>query len=162
MAKCLGIRHFNHRVSSTQLHLDNLSLRLNVLDDVQLSLAAAGTNFAGLLPVFRGLEIRVPKRPSSTLSRPSVIDLALACRAVEKHAIAVGMLLETLASSDHPDVFSFEFCEIGLTDRSGNCRDFLLADPDETRSARATVSALGAVKTQAVGIPRSGHGRFLG
>lgn len=124
---------------------------------MQLSLPAAGADFAGLLPVFGSLQVGIPEGPGSTLAWPCIVDLALARLVVEEDAIAIGVFFETFPPTFHPHVFSFEFDEITLADYCGDGSDLFLIYPHKTGRPSAAIAALSAVETEAVGIPRLSH-----
>ena len=73
-------------------HIEDGGLFLDVLQLVELALAAAGTDLAGLGPRFGVAEVGIPEGPSPTLPRPLLVDFAFTGLVVEKHAVAVLVL----------------------------------------------------------------------
>ena len=98
--------------------------------------------------MFGRFEIRIPKRPRSTLSWPGFISRTTARFAVKKNAITVWKLLQALSDTDATDVKTLEFFDIVLqADSRGQSRNLLLVDPNVARRSRTAISALRALES---------------
>src|SRR5690348_15188805 len=83
-------------------------LFLDLLDRVELALAAAGAGFARGLPGFGGLQVGIPEWPGAALAGAVFVHGAAMGFRVEKNAVVVLPLLERAADADLADVLFFE------------------------------------------------------
>ena len=95
---------------------------------------------AGFLPVLRRLDIAVPKRPSSALTRTDWVNGA-ASRLIVKNAIAVGLFAKALALTEPARIELFDLLARLVTKR-GKRAQLVVVDPNNTGRPRAAISAL--------------------
>src|SRR5207244_2972696 len=91
-----------------RLDLDHAAPGFDLFQLIELALAAAGADAAGVLPIVGRLEIGFPERPGAALTGPGLINGAPARLTVQKDTIAVGKLLQALSHSNSPAVIFFE------------------------------------------------------
>jgi hypothetical protein len=124
---------------------------------VQLALAAAGADAAGVFPILGCFEVGIPERPGAALAGAGRIDRAAAGFGVEEDAVAVRELIQALAGTDPADVLVLESLHVHADDGSDR-GDFFVVHPDRARRAGAAVAALGAGEAEAGVIPgKIGH-----
>jgi hypothetical protein len=143
-----------------RLDFHGRSAFFNFAQFIKLSSPAPRTVFTCTLPILGSSQIAVPKRPSSTLARTGVINLAFSSLIVEENAVSVTELFEASADADFSCVLVFEFFD-GQFDQFRNPRNLFLVNPDVARRSGATITASGTFELQTVLIPGL-LGNFLG
>jgi hypothetical protein len=147
----------NHPIGKS-LDLDDGPLGFNLLNRMELTLAAAGANLASFRPSLRGTNVRIPKWPCPTLPWASAIDLAFSSLAIKENAISIGSFFQRLPLPHAINVGSLEFLDARHSDRRCKVFDLFFVDPDISWSTGTTISALGTSELQTILIPRSvGH-----
>jgi HAMP domain-containing protein len=135
---------------------------LDVSQGVDRATIATGAVFGGFRPGVWRLKIAIPERPGSTLNWSRLVDHAITFLWVEKDTIAIGILNQAFACSDLSHKSPAKGLQIiAKVHRSGHLFDVAIVDPNETGAwSTATITALGTLKSEAIGIPRQRHGKL--
>jgi hypothetical protein len=91
--------------------MEHFTLRFDDFDRMQFSLAATGTDLAGVGPIFGAFQVAIPKRPCATLAGPSLVDRAAAGLAIKENAVAVVPLDQASPRPNSTDKLLFKLGE---------------------------------------------------
>ena len=143
----------------TDLDLEHGDRLRDLLKLVELPLATSGTDFAGLPPGFFRPDIRVPKGPGAALPGAGFVHRAFPGLRIKKDAVAVLVLDQAFSHTHISDVLGFKvgYRHVYLL---GKLFDFFLVDPNVSRRSRAAISALSALESKAILVPRLFHDRL--
>ena len=138
-------------VQRSDIYNSRLNLDLHQRND--LAAVRTGTNSGDRFPSLSAFEVRVPKRPSPTLSGSHRVDRALSSGSVEEGAVTVCELTQRDSS---PHKLRVVDAELANADASmiGDLLHLFVADPDVTRFASAAIATLSTRKGKAVLVPR--------
>ena len=115
--------------------------------------SAAWTFLTRTFPILGSSEVAVPKRPSFTLTRSSVVNLTLSRFIIKENAVTVTELFQATANANFASVLLFKFFNRQLNE-SGDSSDLFLVNPYITRRTSTAVATAGASELQSVFIPR--------
>ena len=133
------------KFSTGYLEAEFRPLLVDVFDRVQFSFIAAGANFRGLGPRFWRGQVRVPKRPSTTLSGAGLVHAAAAGLGVKENTVAIFVFLETLSDANIPHVLTLERGDVHF-DGGGQIGNLLLVHPYESWRTRTAIATLRTLK----------------
>ena len=138
-------------VQQSDIYNCRLNLDLHQRDD--LAATRTWTNGGDRVPGLFAFEVRVPKRPCSTLSGSHRVDGTLSSRPVEEGTVTVCELAQRDSSPHKLRVVDTKLAD---ADPSviGDLLHLFIADPDVTRFAGAAIAALSTRKGKAVLVPR--------
>ena len=135
------------------LQVDGGSLFADVFQGNKIARARAGTTSLSFFPGGFVDDIGIPERPGAALNRSHRINFAPASFVVEKSAVAVTKFSQRCSALGWSSVKQTDFADWFFEVVSDGSNVFV-RDPDKTGRPRATISAPGTLKVQAVTEPR--------